>query len=68
MNVFYRGLPIGSRAISSTGAYWTKTKRGWKANGGDTFPTPGGCVVKVEVYVDVVIPKVPELVRLEVKL
>ena len=63
---FYKNLPIGSKAISSTGASWTKTERGWKAAGGDTFPTPGGCVVNVEVYV--VIPKVPELVRLEVKL
>lgn len=52
MIVNYRDLPIGARAISSTGAYWTKTKHGWKANGGDTFPTPGGCVVRIEFDVE----------------
>jgi hypothetical protein len=39
--------PIGTVAHSSVGGYWTKTEQGWKANGGDTFPTPGGDVESV---------------------
>jgi hypothetical protein len=39
--------PIGTLAHSSIGGRWTKTEHGWKAEGGDTFPTPGGDVVSV---------------------
>lgn len=34
--------PIGTKAHAVTGGHWTRTERGWKALGGDTFPTPGG--------------------------
>jgi len=40
--------PIGTKAFSVSGGYWTKNKIGWKYCTGSTFPTPGGCVVKVE--------------------
>jgi hypothetical protein len=34
--------PIGTVARQScSGFTWTKTERGWKASGGDTFPIPG---------------------------
>jgi hypothetical protein len=34
--------PVGTKAQQSwSGSIWTKTKLGWKANGGDTFPYPG---------------------------
>lgn len=38
----FRSAPIGTKAPSIIGGHWTKTERGWKALGGDTFPTPGG--------------------------
>jgi hypothetical protein len=34
--------PIGTIAPSRIGGHWKKTEHGWQANGGDTFPTPGG--------------------------
>jgi hypothetical protein len=34
--------PIGTVARQSwTGMRWTKTARGWMADGGSTFPVPG---------------------------
>jgi hypothetical protein len=39
--------PIGTRAIASSGGWWTKSVHGWKWNTGDTFPTPGADVVGV---------------------
>lgn len=34
--------PIGTIARQSwSGFMWTKTYRGWRANGGDTFAIPG---------------------------
>ena len=43
----WKDYPIGTKAWSCMGGHWTKTERGWKANGGDTFPTPGGDAVHV---------------------
>lgn len=40
--------PIGTKAYSVTGGYWIRTERGWKWCNGDTFPTPGGDVGRVE--------------------
>jgi hypothetical protein len=38
----WKDYPVGSEARQSwTDMTWTKTSRGWKANGGDTFPIPG---------------------------
>lgn len=45
----WRRLPLGTRAHAVMGGWWERTIDGWKANGGDTFPTPGGDVVSVEV-------------------
>lgn len=37
----YSAYPVGTVARESwNGFTWTKTERGWKANGGDTFPRP----------------------------
>ena len=41
-------MPIGTKAISDTGGYWIRTKRGWKWCTGDTFPRPGAGVIKYE--------------------
>lgn len=40
--------PIGTKAHSSGGGYWEKTKRGWKWCTGATFPRPGGDVCYFE--------------------
>jgi hypothetical protein len=37
-----RSAPIGTRAPSFIGGWWTKTEYGWNSNGGSTFPRPGG--------------------------
>ena len=44
--------PIGTKAFSVSGGYWTKTKRGWKWCTGDTFPTPGGDAYRVTLPVE----------------
>jgi len=46
--VKYKNCPIGTKAHSATGGYWIKTNRGWKWCTGDTFPTPGGDVIRIE--------------------
>lgn len=33
--------PVGTVARDTTGAAWVRVADGWKARGGDTFPTPG---------------------------
>lgn len=40
--------PIGTKAYSTTGGFWTKTERGWKWCTGSTFPTPGGDAFRIE--------------------
>lgn len=44
----YKDCPIGTRAYAVMGGYWVKTSKGWKWCTGDTFPTPGGDVVRIE--------------------
>ena len=44
----YKDCPIGTKAHAVMGGWWTKTERGWKWCTGDTFPTPGGDVIKIE--------------------
>lgn len=36
----WKDYPIGTKAHALGGGHWTKTERGWKWIGGDTFPTP----------------------------
>jgi hypothetical protein len=38
----WRDYPIGTKAHACTGGYWTRTKHGWRAQSGCTFPSPGG--------------------------
>jgi hypothetical protein len=38
----WKEYPIGTKALSSSGVYWEKTKSGWKCDTGSTFPIPGG--------------------------
>jgi len=40
--------PIGAKAIDAGGGHWIKTTRGWKWPGGNTFPTPGGSAIAIE--------------------
>ena len=44
----YKDCPIGTKAYAVMGGCWVKTERGWKWCTGDTFPTPGGDVIRVE--------------------
>ncbi len=41
--------PIGTKAHSAMGGYWTKTDRGWKWCTGSTFTTPGGDALSVTI-------------------
>ena len=43
--------PIGTKAKNCIGGWWVRTKRGWNANGGDTFPGPGGDAMEVMIPV-----------------
>lgn len=44
----WKDYPIGTKAYAVGGGYWIKTDRGWKWCTGDTFPTPGADVCRVE--------------------
>lgn len=47
VDLSWSAYPVGTVAHSVDGGYWTRTADGWKANGGDTFPTPGADAVSV---------------------
>jgi hypothetical protein len=38
----WRDYPLGTEARNHSGMTWTRVADGWKAKGGDTFPTPAG--------------------------
>jgi hypothetical protein len=40
--------PLGTKAHAVMGGYWIKVERGWKWCNGDTFPTPGADVLRIE--------------------
>ena len=40
--------PVGTKVFSVGGGHWVKTRRGYKWNGGSTFPTPGGSWCRIE--------------------
>jgi hypothetical protein len=40
--------PIGTKAYSSIGGYWTRVATGWQAMGGDVFPRYGGDAIEIE--------------------
>lgn len=37
----WNDYPIGTKALSCTGGYWTRIERGWKWATGSIFQTPG---------------------------
>lgn len=41
--------PLGTKAFCIYGGFWEKVDRGWKWCTGDTFPTPGGSVSRLEI-------------------
>ncbi len=45
----WKDYPIGTKAYAIEGGFWEKKLTGWKWCTGATFPTPGGCVSKVEI-------------------
>ena len=47
----WKNYPIGTKVHAIGGGYWTRTWRGYKWNGGSTFPTPGGDWCKIELPV-----------------
>jgi len=40
--------PIGTKAHHYMGGHWIRTEHGWKWCTGDTFPTPGAGVSRIE--------------------
>jgi hypothetical protein len=34
--------PVGTKAHACIGGYWTRVGNGWRAQGGNVFPAPGG--------------------------
>jgi hypothetical protein len=40
--------PLGTKAFAASGGHWVRQQNGWKWCTGDTFPTPGGDAVGIE--------------------
>lgn len=47
-NKKWKDCPIGTKAHALSGGYWIKLENGWRWCIGDTFPTPGADVIKIE--------------------